>query len=1385
MTLNQPSPGAADSSGGIAIIGMAGRFPGAKDVDAFWDNLREGKESISFFDDRELRDAGVPDALLHDPRYVKASPILHGFDAFDAAFFDSSPREARLMDPQHRLFLECAWEALENAGYDPRNVSTPVGVFAGAGGLFSSYFFSQMRADQSLIGRTASLEHIANDKDFLTTRVSYQLNLRGPSVNVQTACSTSLVAVHLACQSLLCGECAMALAGGVTIRVPHLSGYLYEEGGILSPDGHCRAFDAAAQGTIFGSGLGIVVLKRLDEALASGDCIRAVIRGTAVNNDGGAKLSYAAASGTGQALVIARALDRAGFDPATVSLIEAHGTGTYLGDPVEISALTRAFGGVSPGARSCAVGSVKTNIGHLEAAAGIAGLIKTVLALEHCEIPPSLHFQNPNPRINFADSPFYVNSSLQDWPSAGTPRRAGVSSLGIGGTNAFVAIEEAPGSPPPRPHRAALSFEVLCLSARCSTALEELVQRYVRRFEACPHESPADVCYTACVGRTPFPERLAVVADSIALLREKLAAFSGGCDVTGLFRGCAAEAGCASAVLATLAEDDRVCRQGLEDLAQSWVRGAAIDWPEFYRRRGLRRRALPSYPFQRQRYWIDGGTNRERSLQESAKPEVCAALPGRRLASPLSEIQFESAVGVPVWPLLGDHRIYDRVVVPGAWHLALVMAGARQVLNSEGVALREVVFPRALACDEREVRPVQLVFAPSGAECTFRVWSRDQRDQWQLHAQGKCAIDRSEASAACGKPQELLEIETQRHETIGRAEFYRRMRDRHVDLGVSFQWNVRVSITDGQIKSCVAQPVSESGGFLLHPGLIDACIQVAVAQLPPTSLPLSIDLCRIVSLSQTPATIVARIRQTGETDPDVTTVDVDVSDDAGGLVLKMEGLTLKRASRDALLGPSAEKRVDQHRSPRALRNAVCPRLAVPNGRPYALRILRRGNFANLEIHETERRPPAPGEVEIEVRAAGLNFRDVLNTLGAYPGEAGDLGLECAGVVAAVGKGVTDFQQGDEVIAVAWKSFAAFVVTPALLVAPKPRRLSFEQAATVPVAFLTATFALGRLAPIRTGQRILIHAAAGGVGQAAVQVARRAGAEIFATAGSDEKREYLRTLGLPHVFGSRSIDFAAEVRNRSHDQGIDVVLNSLIGEFIPASLSVVRAGGHFIELGKTGIWDPQRVADFRPDISYSTVALDAMFTEQTAFVGSLLREVAQAIETGDLSPLPLQAFPVTEADVAFQFMAQARHIGKVVIRLAGTRGCHTDAEISTRPPCGGTAPAGFEAAAAASRPWDDIRDMPIEVIRDRLVLHVENQLRELLELDNRRPLDRSRPLTEMGMDSMMAVQLINSLQQSTRCRLPATLAFHRPTIDALTEALVEEVHRCAGIEENRQ
>lgn len=496
----------------LAIIGMSGRFPGANSPELLWENVTGGIISIHFFTDEELLGFGESSEILKNPSYVKAGSILEGVELFDASFFGFTPREIEVMDPQQRLFLECSWEALEASGYLTGKYDGMIGVFGGS--AMSTYLLNSIYMSPEAANNISPfLASLGNDKDSLATRVSYKLNLKGPSVTIQTYCSTSLVAVHLACQALINYECDIALAGGVAINIPQERGYVYQEGSILSPDGHCRTFDAKAQGSVLTNGVGVVTIKRFREALEDGDHIYAIVRGSATNNDGSQRVSYTAPGLDGQSGVMVEAIGNAGVHPESITYVEAHGTATELGDAVEVAAMIKAFRMSTQKKGFCAIGSIKPNIGHLDRASGVTGLMKTALALYHRQIPPSLNYEEPNPDLDLENSPFYVNTVLTPWPDTVLPRRAAVSSFGVGGSNAHVVLEEAPAREPGSPSR---PWQMLLLSAKTENALQQASRNLGTYLQDHLEESLADIAYTLQVGRSVFNHRRAIICQDHA-----------------------------------------------------------------------------------------------------------------------------------------------------------------------------------------------------------------------------------------------------------------------------------------------------------------------------------------------------------------------------------------------------------------------------------------------------------------------------------------------------------------------------------------------------------------------------------------------------------------------------------------------------------------------------------------------------------------------------------------------------------------------------------------------------------------------------------------------------------------------------------------------------
>ncbi|GGA98205.1 type I polyketide synthase [Allosediminivita pacifica] len=605
----------------VAIVGMSGRFPDAPDLGQFWANIRDGVESLRTWSDEEMAASGMPEALRRNPNFVPKGTVLDDADMFDADFFQMSPGEAKIMDPQQRLFLECAWEAMEDAGYAPGRIEVPVGLYAGVS--MNSYLLAHVLANRALAESAGGYQlMLGNDKDFLCTRVSYKLDLKGPSVTVQTACSTSLVAVEMACRALARGECDVAMAGGASLNFPQRGGYLYQEGMIFSPDGHCRPFDAAAKGTRAGAGIGLVVLRRLSDALRDGDTIHAMIRGAAVNNDGGAKAGYTAPSIDGQSEAIVMAQTLAGVDPRSIGYMEAHGTGTPLGDPIEIAALTRAFRDRTQDTGFCRLGALKANIGHLDAAAGVAGLIKSVLCLKNAWYPPLVNFREPNPQLSLEASPFAASAEGGHWVATEGPRRAAVSSFGIGGTNAHLILEEAPARmnlPAPT------GPQTLVLSARSEAALAAAAGNLAAALERPDAPALADAAHTLLTGRTPFRHRRFVVAGDATEAAEGLRRavrgsahdggarrvafmFSGqGSQHPGMGRGLyeaepayrAAFDTCAEILSAPLGLDlrDAVLRDGTAPLSETWLTQPALFATEYalsrmWAERGIRPAAM-------------------------------------------------------------------------------------------------------------------------------------------------------------------------------------------------------------------------------------------------------------------------------------------------------------------------------------------------------------------------------------------------------------------------------------------------------------------------------------------------------------------------------------------------------------------------------------------------------------------------------------------------------------------------------------------------------------------------------------------------------------------------------------------------------------------------
>ena len=799
----------------VAVIGLSGRFPGAANVTEFWDGLCAGRDAIRAFDDQALRAAGVAEAELADPEYVKAGAPLDGVELFDAGLFKVSPLEAELMDPQIRLLLQCAWETLEDAGYGGREPRR-VGVFAGAGGVGTSYFSQYVNRHARFEKITASPTHLGNDKDFLATYLSYKLNLTGPSMTVQTACSTSLVALHQARLSLLAGECDMALAGGVSVRVPNGHGYRYKEGYIFSRGGRVRSFDAGADGVVFGSGMGLVLIKRLSDALRDGDPVRAVIKGSAIGNDGKGKMSYAASSARGQIACIRAALADAGVDAASIGLVEAHGTGTAMGDPEEVKALSAAFREDTDAKGYCALGAVKANIGHLEAAAGIVGFIKAALAVERGTIPPLLHFQQANPRIKFEATPFFVNTQSQPWRQK-APRRAAVNSLGVGGTNAFVVLEQAPARKPAARRRAGAPPALVPISARSEDSLREYAARlaeFIARAQA--DKTPPDLAELACTlqtGRETLQQRAVFAVTSLAQLRERLEAFGAG--------------GASDAI------------EALPAPAAQWLADGTADWDALYPQGRPRRIGLPTYVFARERHWID-------DVPATAARAMLHPLLHAN-TSDLAEVRYSSLFHGDEF-FLRDHRVRAGAgagtgadaatpVLPGVAYLemaraALQQAGAGRAAGTDSdtgtatqaLELRDVVWLQAAAVTGERRLDLALIAHDDG-RVDFEVYGEPD----SIHCQGR-AVTLADGDAQAPH----LDLDAARSASAQRGwdhdAVYAAFAAMGLDYGPAHRPIVELQRGGDDVLARLRLPASleaEAGQFGLHPSLLDGALQAA------------------------------------------------------------------------------------------------------------------------------------------------------------------------------------------------------------------------------------------------------------------------------------------------------------------------------------------------------------------------------------------------------------------------------------------------------------------------------------------------------------------------------------------------------------------------------
>jgi acyl transferase domain-containing protein/NADPH:quinone reductase-like Zn-dependent oxidoreductase/acyl carrier protein len=1391
----------------IAIIGMACRFPGGSDTpEDFWKLLQEKRDAVG-----EIPRERLDLELLFDPKpqtagktYCRWAGLHDSPGSFDADFFGISPREAVSMDPQHRMLLETSWEALENAGIAPKTLAgEQTGVFVG----ITTSEYAQLQ--QRITAREKLTAYVLQGSalNAAAGRLSYFYGSNGPSMTIDTACSSSLVAIDRACKSLQQRETSLAIAAGVNLMAVPDTFVIASQWGVLSPTGKIRAFDALADGFVRGEGCGVLLLKRRSEALRDGDRVLGWILSSAMNQDG-ASSGLTVPNGLAQQSLLREAHRRAGIEARQVGYVEAHGTGTSLGDPIEAEALGSVFAGRE---RKLAIGSVKTNVGHLESAAGVAGLIKVVLGMQHGEIPAQLHWERPSEHVRWNELPLEVVTETRKWEAIDGRRIAGVSSFGFSGTNAHVVLES---SAEPESLEEEGREEVLVLSARTAGSLRSQAERYADHLEK-TQSRWEDICFTAAVGRSVFGERLAVVASSREAAAEKLRLWLESGEASGVHRGqvSASERSRGGSGLSTSAP--------CAEVAEGFVRGAVVDWRERAGGRVLRRVALPTYAFERERYWVEATAE-----LEAGEPSGGAML-GRRLRSAGVRAQYETRLEAESW--VGEHVVNGRVVLPATGHVELMLEAAAELgvgMPGAGTVVEDVVLASPLVVEG--MRRVQVVVEEEqGGRSRVRVYAEKAASEkaasektgggWERCSEGWLRA----SAAASSDVEDLAAVRERLTERVGSDDLYPALEARGLRFGERFRGVERVWTGQGEALGEIAEREQAGAGWQLAPWWLDACLQVAgVAAEEQMAgelyLPMSVEQLQLHARPQ--GTVWSHVRME-RIDNDTLQANLSICNQQGNILLHIQHIRFRKIKKQAEVGLYSVNWVevlvgavaarlqgnwividgDAHRHGLERRGMVCSTLNLSGatdvsairrllrdevlkkgriegvldlrsskaigfaslgdwaseiGTPntadamtllqallleqispaqgvwfisrnvyidageisvegQALQAMRRtvalefpelktrfvslegeagsgvliraletgeveirasgdrllvprlkerkeatssqnmdlmpgdsGLIEDLRAVDVGRTAPLDDEVEIAVEAHGLNFRDVMNALGMLPGMSQRLGGECAGIVQRAGKD-SGFAAGDRVFSFAVGSFRDFVTVKAANVARTPEGFTSREAAALPIAYLTAFYGFDRLAGIQEGETVLIHSAAGGLGLAAVNVARARGATVIATAGSEQKRDYLRTLGIKDVLPSRTADFGDEVMRITEGRGVDVVLNSLTGTLAERTLEVLARGGRFLEVGKRDTLTKEEVRHRRSDVQHFIYDLGQQAEKDGVLVPELLREMLVLLERKKIMPLPVTEF--SEAREAFKFMAQARHIGKIVIR----------------------------------------------------------------------------------------------------------------------------------------
>ncbi|MDD2707877.1 MAG: amino acid adenylation domain-containing protein [Verrucomicrobiae bacterium] len=1256
----------------IAVVGMAGRFPGAENVGELWERLASGFCAVSRAPSNRGRywdTAGIAE------RAGPAKPVggfLGDVEGFDPVFFGIAPREAAMMDPQQRLFLEAAWQAVEDAGYAAEALNLKrCGVYAGV--MSTDYQDLLTHANAST---PDVYELMGSASSILAARTAYHLNLRGPAIAVDTACSSSLVAIHLACRALQKGELDWALAGGVTLYLTQKRYNLMEQAGMLSKSGVCRPFDEAADGMVPGEAVGVVLLKRLTDAVADGDAIYGVIRSSGMNQAGRTS-GITTPSMLSQLDLLREVYREAEIDPATLRYVEAHGTGTSLGDPIEIEALTKAFGATGRAGQFCRLGSLKANLGHTSGAAGVAGLIKVLLCLKHRAIPPQIHFQTPNRHMDYDKSPFRVNTQLEPWENEdGQPRRAGVSSLGFSGVNAHLVVEEAPVAEARGNEADGSGKYWITLSARTGAALAVRARELLGWMEREKNFSMLDLSFTLNAGRTPFEERLAFAAADAGEAADGLRKFLEGKSGGNLLRGRAAEGA---------GEAGGDGEKDFEKIGPAWVAGGKVDWSGFYREHRARRIHLPGYPFEHEPYWYDllrkGGRR-----QETPAPQA-----GRIKLRALDEV----AKGEAVEGNADDGRVtlLPPVVPPSSGDYGGAGLEADPPSIEEGNKWRAGLQHRLQGAPEiggmvEHVKALvaELLCLDEGRVSETKKFVDLGLDSILAVELAKRIATRFSISLPAAR---LYDYPTVRQlaEFVGRrmAEGTGAAKDSasvffptHLEEQRLLRRSPPPSSDSGEIEGRTSRNDIERGGggdlenlLCRVRGLAAGALYLdeekldldkKFADLGFDSI-LAVELAKKISaefkinfsaalLYEHPTT-----RLLAEHLGKILAGQVAVKDSASVFfpthLLKETQIEAQRLLRHSP-PPSSDSGEIEGR---------IPRNDIEGGGLQRVLMTRPGEVADLRLDGGGCGSPAAHEVQISVAAASVMMADMLCLRGLYPTMPPypfTPGFEVAGVVTQAGERAAGFRVGDRVYGLTGANLgghAAAVNVDARLIDHLPGRVGFDEAAGLPVAFLTAYHSLFEVGKLAAGESLLIHSAASSTGLMAIQLARRAGVEVLATAGADERVEYLRSLGVEKVWNYHDAGVMEKIRASLPGGKVNAILNLLTGPVRDASMSLLAPGGRFLDIAVGGLKAsaPADLSCLVDNQGYFGIDCRRLSQRQPEKAGECLRRLSAWLEKGEIRPLPVsRKFALAEAREAYRFLEERKGIGRIVLVMAGER-----------------------------------------------------------------------------------------------------------------------------------